>query len=41
MKNWSGVENLKNIKNENQIIWGDQDKTYNFSQVKTLNINIP
>ena len=41
MKNWNGVENLKNIKNENQIIWGDQDKTYNFSQVKTLNINIP
>jgi pimeloyl-ACP methyl ester carboxylesterase len=41
MKNWNGVENLKNIKNETLIIWGDQDKVYNFNQVKTLNDNIP
>ena len=41
MKNWSGIENLKNIKNETLIIWGDQDKAYNFNQVETLNNNIP
>ena len=41
MKNWSGVENLKNIKNETLIIWGDQDRAYNFNQVETLNENIP
>ena len=36
MKNWNGVKNLKNIKNETLIIWGDQDKAYNFNQVETL-----
>jgi pimeloyl-ACP methyl ester carboxylesterase len=41
MKNWDGVENLQNIKNETLIVWGDQDKTYNFNQIKTLNDNIP
>ena len=41
MKNWSGLENLKNIKNPTLIIWGDQDKVYNFNQVDTLNKNIP
>jgi pimeloyl-ACP methyl ester carboxylesterase len=41
MKNWSGIENLQNIKNETLIVWGDQDKAYNFNQVKTLNRNIP
>ena len=41
MKNWNGILNLKNIKNETLIIWGDQDKAYNFNQVKTLNENIP
>jgi len=41
MKNWSGIENLKNIKNETLIVWGDQDKAYNFNQVETLNDNIP
>jgi pimeloyl-ACP methyl ester carboxylesterase len=41
MKNWSGIENLKNIKNETLIVWGDQDKAYNFNQVETLNNNIP
>ena len=41
MKNWSGLENLKNIKNPTLIIWGDQDKAYNFNQVDTLNKNIP
>ena len=41
MKNWSGLENLKNIKNPTLIIWGDQDKAYNFNQVDILNKNIP
>ena len=40
MKNWNGIENLKNIKNETLIIWGDQDKAYNFNQVETLKENI-
>ena len=41
MKNWNGVKDLKNIKNETLIIWGDQDKAYNLDQVKILNNNIP
>jgi pimeloyl-ACP methyl ester carboxylesterase len=35
-KNWNGVDTLSNIKNETLIIWGDQDKSYNLEQVKTL-----
>jgi len=41
MKNWNGIKNLKNIKNETLIVWGDQDKAYNFNQVETLKDNIP
>ena len=41
MKSWRGFENLKNIKNETLIIWGDKDASYNFEQVDTLNKNIP
>ena len=41
MKNWDGFGNLQNIKNETLIVWGDQDKAYNFNQVETLNNNIP
>ena len=40
MKNWRGKEDLKNIKNETLIIWGDKDTSYNFQQVETLNKNI-
>jgi len=40
MKNWSGVDNLKNIKNETLIIWGEHDKAYNYSQVEILKNNI-
>ena len=40
MKNWRGKENLKNIKNDTLIIWGDKDTSYNFDQVDTLNKNI-
>ena len=41
MKDWNGIKNLKNIKNETLIVWGDQDKAYNFNQVETLKDNIP
>ena len=41
MKNWEGIESLQKIKNETLIVWGDQDKAYNFNQVETLNNNIP
>ena len=41
MKNWNGVKNLKNIKNETLIVWGEQDKAYNLNQVETLNEKIP
>ena len=40
MKNWRGKENLKNIKNDTLIIWGDKDTSYNFDQVDILNKNI-
>ena len=40
MKNWNGVENLRKIKNETLIIWGDQDKAYNYDQVNILRKNI-
>ncbi len=40
MKNWKGIDNLKKIKNETLIIWGDKDTSYNFDQVDTLNKNI-
>ncbi len=40
MKNWRGIEDLKNINNETLIVWGDMDISYNFEQVDTLNKNI-
>jgi pimeloyl-ACP methyl ester carboxylesterase len=40
MKNWSGLENLKNIKNKTLIVWGDKDRAYNRNQVDMLNRNI-
>ena len=40
MKNWRGYENLKNIKQDTLIIWGDKDTSYNFNQVDTLKKNI-
>ena len=41
MKNWRGYENLKNIKQDTLIIWGDKDASYNFDQVDVLKKNIP
>ena len=40
IKNWNGVDTLKNIKNETLIVWGDQDKSYNLEQIQTLETNI-
>ena len=40
MKNWRGYENLKNIKQDTLIIWGDKDVSYNFDQIDTLKKNI-
>ena len=40
IKNWDGVEALKNIKNETLIVWGDKDKSYNLEQIKILKKNI-
>ena len=40
IKNWNGVDTLKDIKNQTLIIWGDQDKSYNFEQIQTLENNI-
>ena len=41
MKNWTGLQNLKKIKSPTLIVWGDQDKAYNFNQVDILKKNIP
>ena len=40
IKNWNGVENLQDIKNNTLIIWGDKDESYNLKQVQTLEENI-
>ena len=40
MKNWVGIDHLKNIENETLIVWGDKDTSYNFEQVDILNKNI-
>ncbi len=40
MKNWNGLENLKNINNQTLIVWGDLDKSYNFDQANYLKKNI-
>ena len=40
MKSWNGLDNLKKIKNETLIIWGDKDKSYNFDQADILHKSI-
>jgi len=40
IKDWDGVKNLQDIKNNTLIIWGDKDKSYNLEQVQTLEKNI-
>jgi len=39
-KKWNSVDNLKLIKNETLILWGDKDRSYNLNQAKTLKNNI-
>ena len=39
-KNSNKYVNLKNIKNDTLIVWGDKDTSYNFDQVDTINKNI-
>ena len=41
MKNWNGLDILKNIKNGTLILCSENDKAYNYEQVKTLNDLIP
>jgi len=36
MRDWNGLENLKNIKSKTLIIWGDRDKSYNYEQISLL-----
>ena len=40
-KKWNGVKALKSINNETLVIWGDKDKSYNLTQAKALEKNIP
>jgi len=40
MRDWNGLDNLKNINNKTLIIWGDKDKSYNFDQISILKNNI-
>ena len=40
MKKYNGTNNLKFIKNETLIIWGEKDKSYNYKQIQTLKENI-
>jgi pimeloyl-ACP methyl ester carboxylesterase len=40
IKNWNGVDTLKNIKSETLIVWGNKDKSYNLEQIQTLENNI-
>ncbi len=39
-KNWNGKKALRYIKNKTLIIYGDQDKSYNISQINILKNNI-
>ena len=36
METWSGQQALADIRAETQIIWGDQDRTYPWSQINSL-----
>jgi pimeloyl-ACP methyl ester carboxylesterase len=39
-KNWNGFKDLKKIRNQTLIIWGDHDRSYNLNQIKDLKKNI-
>ena len=40
LQKWNGIDNLKNIKNETLVVWGDKDKSYNLNQIQILKNNI-
>jgi len=40
MQKWNGVDNLKDIKQETLILYGEEDRTYDLSQQSLLNENI-
>ena len=39
-QNWNGENNLKKIKSETLLVWGDKDKSYNFDQILIFKKNI-
>lgn len=41
MEGWSGAERLSNIETKTLVIWGDQDRTYPWSQTEQLWRSIP
>ncbi|MFK7880450.1 alpha/beta fold hydrolase [Roseobacter sp.] len=41
MQNWSGVAHLKGLRPQTMVLWGDQDRTYPWSQIETLWQHIP
>ncbi|WP_170752018.1 alpha/beta fold hydrolase [Ruegeria lacuscaerulensis] len=41
MQSWSGEQNLSRIRQETLVLWGDQDRTYPWSQIQMLWETIP
>ncbi|WP_171235830.1 alpha/beta fold hydrolase [Ruegeria sp. HKCCA6837] len=41
MRSWSGEQNLSRIRQETLVLWGDQDRTYPWSQIQRLWETIP
>lgn len=41
MRDWSGENALMTIRSPTLVIWGDQDRTYRWSQIETLWKSIP
>lgn len=41
MESWSGQAHLSAIQNQTLILWGDEDRTYPWSQIKLLWTQIP
>jgi len=36
MQSWSGGQNLKHIRQETLLLWGDRDRTYPWAQIQSL-----
>lgn len=36
MRSWAGVDHLQSIEAETLILWGEKDRTYDWSQIETL-----